>query len=389
MPAYRIKNTRSRILMPLVNFFGYAIWGWSRLSAPPLNQVFPKKILVLLLDEIGDVLLATPALHRLRKIYPQAKIAVAVRRPGYAILSANPDIDDLILVDLPRFSARPSGLLADLKNIKKALPVLMSRLKEPYDLGLDLRADLRTIYLLKKIGLPIRVSQSIRGGGFWLTHIPPYHGELHEAERKLEIVNFLRPNFNEKVDGKLRIAVAPEKKRQARLHLSNSGITESHKFAVIHPFAGWPPKQWPAERFAEISRYLAIKHRLKVVIIGAPQDKPAADKIVSLSNQDGVVSLAGAIDLKTTAAIIEHASLFIGNDSGPMHLACAVQTPVIALFGQNTPHRYGPWQNKNITLYHQVECSPCPQTECRRRPNCLELISIDEVMKAIVTLLPK
>lgn len=388
MVNYKLKNRRQGILLGLVNIAGYLIWGWSKIGARPLADFKPKNILVLQLDEIGDVLLSTPALRLLRQLYPGAKIIVAVRRPGYEILAGNPNIDQLLLVDLPRFSAETAKMPADLKKIKQALPVIKSKLPGMIDLGIDLRADLRTIYLLKKLGAKQRISQSIRGGGFWLTQIAPYLGLQHEVERKIGIIHYLRPAASLPSNLRLEIAVNTDNKRQAGEILAQNGVKMADKYTVFHPFAGWKPKEWPADRFVQIAMYLGTDYHQKVVIIGSAAEREAAEKITRAAG-GSTVNLAGWADLKTMAAIIAGAKLFIGNDSGPMHIACAVQTPVIALFGQNTPRRYGPWQNKNITIYHPVECSPCPQTSCSRRPRCMEIISVDEVKEAIGRILVK
>ncbi len=388
MGVYRMKNWRQRILLGPLNAAGYLIWGWSKIGARPLADIKPKNILVLQLDEIGDVLLSTPALRLLRQIYPESKIIVAARRAGYEILSGNPNIDQLILVDVPRLSASTKQMPADIKKIKQALPVIKSKLPGTIDLGIDLRADLRTIYLLKKLGAKQRVSQSIRGGGFWLTHIAPYLGLSHEVERKMGIIRYLSPNASLPSNLRLEIAVNEDNKRQAGEILAQNEVKITDKYAVYHPFAGWKPKEWPADRFVQIAKYLVIDYHQKVVIIGSAAEREAAEKIARTAGT-AAVNLAGQIDLKTTAAVIAGATLFIGNDSGPMHIACAVETPVIALFGQNTPKRYGPWQNKNVTIYHPVECSPCSQTGCSRRPRCMEMISVDEVREAIGRILVK
>lgn len=387
MPKYRIKDLRARFLLGIINLGGYLIWGWSKRGTRSSENLSPNNIFVLQLDEIGDVLLSTPALRQLRRLYPRAKITVAVRRPGYEILSGNPDIDQLLMIDLPRFRTGVAGMKKDGRNIKIAAAPLKARLGTSFDLGIDLRADLRTIYLLKKIGIPHRLSQAIRGGGFWLSHVAPYLGLQHEVERKLSIISFLRPSISLPTDLKLKIWLGSADQQRAEEILKKNGVSFGEKYIVIHPFAGWKPKEWPADRFTQMAQYLAESRRCKVLIIGSSAEKAEAQKIAQATRHPAVINLAGQMDLKATGAVIAGAKLFLGNDSGPLHLACATQTPAIALFGQNTPRRYGPWQNRNITLYHSVECSPCAQTKCQRQPRCLELITTEEVKGAIKKLL--
>jgi heptosyltransferase II len=383
MAKYKIKNRQTALVASAINATGFLIWGWQRLFSPSLKNLKPNRILVVQLDELGDVLLSTPALRYLRRVFPQAHITILVRDIGGQVLENNPDIDEIVTVSVPRLEATPKKYKQDMAAIKRAVRKIQTEKLGKFDLGIDLRADIRTIYILKLLKIPVRVSQAIRSGGFWLTHTAPYLGLRHEAERKLGIVKYIKPgDFGSE---KLRFDITDAAKNEAQSILKKNGLAENQPVAVFHIFAGWPPKEWPPSRFAEIAVYLKKRYNLAVVIIGTKSEMERVNR-TSLQNS-GVYNLAGQTDLQQTAAIIARARLFIGNDSGPMHLACALQTPTLALFGQNTPRRYGPWKNKSITLYHPVSCSPCAQTECRRQPRCLELITVSEVKAAVAKLL--
>jgi len=383
MPHYRIKDWRNAILLHLSNLGGYLIWGWRRIVEPDLSSLAAHHILVVQLDEFGDVLLSTPALSYLRKLFPAAHITVLLRKPGYEALNCNSNIDRLVLVDLPRLNASFKGLAADLRRINAVTDSVKKELGSViFDLGIDLRSDFRTIFLLHKLPVKIRVAQAIRGGGFWLTHIAPYRGVEHEVERKIGIVQDLRQGDFELADKRLQITVGKTEEVAAYEILKVHGIRQGDPFAVIHPFAGWREKEWPIDRFAALIDYLRQRYGLKSIVIGSTDENARAIELDSLS-KSGVINLAGRTNIRESAVVIGAARLFIGNDSGPMHIASAMQTPTIALFGQNTPLRYGPWQNRNVTIYHQVECSPCAQTTCKRHPSCLELITLDEVKGAV------
>jgi len=376
---YTIKNSKVAVAAKVIDWFGGLVWGWRRPAPVDLEKIKPRHILVLQLDEIGDVLLSTPALHYLRKAFPQAKIDVAVRPGGEKVLAENPDVDNLITVDISRFSAGAS--FQDFKKAKLAAAQIRKKSDVDYDLGIDLRSDLRTIYILYKLGVKARVSQAIRSGGFWLTNEAPFAGQQHEVERKLGIARFVRKIDASTFNDKLRFYVSEANRHEAQSVLRQNGISAAEKFVVMHIFAGWQPKEWPQNRFAEMADYLYQQYDLRSVIIGTEAEARRID--ASALNREGVINIAGQTSLAETAAIIESAQLFIGNDSGPMHLAAAVHTPVVALFGQNTPKRYVPWRCPAEVLYHEVECSPCPQTECKRQPSCMELIKVAEVKRAI------
>ncbi|MFC1721515.1 glycosyltransferase family 9 protein [Patescibacteria group bacterium] len=385
MAKYRIKNPKTAAIAALVNAGGYLVWGWGHLGAKNLRSLKPKRILLMQLDEMGDVLLSTPAFDYLRRAFPEAHITVVVRKIGQLALANNPDIDQIIEIDVPRFGATIGGSSEDFASVKQAVAEIRKQDSQDFDLGIDLRADLRTIAILHKLKIPVRISQSIRSGGFWLTHTAPFLGEQHEVLRKLGIAKFATPSSKVKPSLPLKLPLSEEAAQKARLTLQENGIGKDDKYAVLHIFAGWQPKEWPHNRFAEIAKYLIKEYQLKTVIIGTKKEAERINK--SALNIEDVHNVAGQTSVDETAAIIKMASIFVGNDSGPMHIASAVQTPTVALFGQNTPQRYGPWQNKNVAIYHQVECSPCPQTECQRQPRCMELIKVDEVKSAIDKLL--
>ena len=383
MPHYHIKDWRNKILLRLSNMVGYLIWGWRRLAESEISSLAVHHILIIQLDEFGDVLLSTPALRYLRELFPTAQITVLLRKPGYEALKNNADINRLVLVDLPRLNASFKGVAADLRRINAVADSVKKELGSViFDLGIDLRSDFRTIFLLHKLPVKIRVAQAIRGGGFWLTHIAPYRGVEHEVERKIGIVRDLRQGDFEPTDKRLQITISKTEIVAAHEMMKVHGIFQGDPFVVIHPFAGWREKEWPIDRFAAVIDYLRQRHGLKSVVIGSTDEHARAVDLFSLI-KSGVINLVGRTNIRESAAVIGAARLFIGNDSGPMHLASAMQTPTIALFGQNTPLRYGPWENRNVTLYHRVECSPCAQTTCKRRPSCLELITLDEVKGAV------
>ena len=334
---------------------------------------------------MGDVLLSTPALSYLRQAFPKANITVVVRDIGRLVLARNQDINNLITVRVPRFGSGFKTMRADLATVREAVAQVRRQEPGPFDLGIDLRADLRTIAILRQLKIPVRISQSIRSGGFWLTHVAPFQGEQHEVERKLGIAKFAAAGRKVNLPVNLKMEVPAAANKKAQRILEENGIAADDKYAVIHIFAGWQPKEWPQERFAAIARYLEKQYGCKTVVIGTTKEAARINK--SALNIPPVHNLAGQTDLAETASIIAGAEIFVGNDSGPMHLASAMQTPTVALFGQNTPRRYGPWQNRNITIYHPVECSPCSQNECHRQPRCLELITVPEVKQAIDKLL--
>jgi lipopolysaccharide heptosyltransferase II len=151
---------------------------------------------------------------------------------------------------------------------------------------------------------------------------------------------------------------------------------------VIHPVAKWPTKQWPLENFARLADNLVGKEA-SLVFTGSPDDREAVQSILGqIQNHQRVVNLAGKTDLKELAGLFSLADLVLTPDTGPMHLAAAVQAPLIALFGPTAPWRTGPYGNNHVILRKPLACSPCFKKKCPTM-ECMKSLSVEEVLEAV------
>jgi heptosyltransferase-2 len=173
--------------------------------------------------------------------------------------------------------------------------------------------------------------------------------------------------------------------------LAEAGIGASERIVAIHPFSAVVERGWPLENFAELAVGLAEKG-YRPVILGGPGDKNRFQSVSHLFPKRGV-DLVGSLTIRETAAFLKKAALFIGNDSGIMHVAAATGVPLAAIFGPQSPLKFGPWSSKARVIYKNFPCSPCRQkffTECkpseRMRPACVEKITVSEVFKECMDL---
>ena len=223
---------------------------------------------------------------------------------------------------------------------------------EPADsnLALNCEPDIRSNLLLGLSGAPRRVGFSSGGGAAFLTDALEHDPHLHTAANLLRLVDVALPALPD-ASAPIqfpKLQVPESARREARSLLRDAGA--GHPIVGFHASGGRPIKQWHVERFAQVATRLARDLASTIVLTGAVEDRPLVDSLrASLPSEVNVIDVAGAMDLPVFAALLEQLSLFVTGDSGPMHLAAAVGTPVVALFGPSDPARYGPLTDRRAS----------------------------------------
>lgn len=331
-----------------------------------------RNILVIKLRYIGDVLLATPTLQALKTAYPDARLTMLVNRGTEEVLLENPYLDDIIVLDKGAVSAQWR---------------FMSQLRsQRFDLVIDLTDGDRSAFLSWVSGAPVRIGfndeRRLRGRCYTTV----VHGESggHRIERDLAV---LKPLGICASDRTPRLWLAAEDEARADELLIRLGVRGDQPIVVIQPGARYWFKAWPADRFAELADRLTVEFHCQVLIGGSPQEANLAQQIVHMAKYRPIV-LAGQAGIKPFAAILKRSALFVGNDSGAMHIAAAVGTPVVALFGPSNPQEWGPRGGACEFIYKELDCRACFHPTCYRGElNCMRQISVDEVMAAIAGLM--
>ena len=332
-----------------------------------------QKILVIKLRYIGDVLLATPTLRAIKAAWSDVRVTMMVNRGTEDVLSGNPDLDEILALDKGSLAAQ-SRLIAGLRHRR-------------FDTVIDLTDGDRSALLSWISGAPVRIgfNDEHRWRGRCYTEVvQPVPGVQHRIDRDLEA---LKPLSIQAGSKDLQLRVTPEEANSADQLLDQLGIQRSQSIVILQPGARYWFKAWPPERFAELADRLTSQYGCQVLIGGSDQDIELAQQIRQMAKSSSVI-MAGRTTIKQFAAIAKKSSLFVGSDSGAMHIAAAVGTPVVALFGPSSPREWGPRGGPVEVLYKELDCRSCFHPTCTRgEENCMRLITIDEVMMAAAGLM--
>lgn len=333
-----------------------------------------KKILIVRLDRIGDVILSTPVIKAVRDAYPDSHIACMVRPYALDIVRGNPCLDEVIVYD-------KDGAHKSLLNTARFAAGLR---KKKFDLAILLHPTNRTHLIAFLAGIPARVGYDRKFGSLLTKRIPHTKqlGLKHEADYALDMLRHIGIEPGEK---RLHVPVHAESERKVKALFASAGIGEGDTVIAVHPGASCPSKRWRAERFAQAADRLAKAHSARVVIIASANDRAFGDKVASLMKAKAL-NLSGKTSVADLASVLKRSRLFISNDSGPVHIACAVGTPVVDIFGRNdrglSPRRWGPTGKDDLVLHKEVGCSVCLAHICKRGFACLDAITVDEVVEA-------
>ncbi len=333
-----------------------------------------RRILVVRLDRIGDVILSTPVIKAIRDAYPYSYIAMMVRPYARDIVEGNPYLNEVIIYDK---DGNHKGIMGNFRFVQE--------LKDKkFDTAIILHPTSRTHLVLKLAGIPERIGYD-KKAGFLLTKRIPHtkqFGMRHEIDYTLAILKYIGI---EPKDRKLYMPMNSIAERKITKMLEESGIKSGDLLVAINPGASCASKRWGIENFAEVANGLVAGYGAKVVIISGNVDKQFGDGLALLVKEN-CVNLSGRTSIADIASLLRRVKLFISNDSGPVHISCAVGTPVIAIFGRGdrglSPHRWGPTGKNDIVLHKDAGCDICYAHNCKAGFKCLDSITPKEVLEA-------
>ena len=337
-----------------------------------------KNILVIKLRYIGDVLLATPVLRALRRRFPEARLTVAVNRGTEDMVKWNPDVTEVVVVERGGWAAQ--------------MRFLHEMRQRAFDCVIDLTDGDRAAVLTWATGAPLRIglNEEHRWRGLLYTAVAKRSpASRHRVEQDLDTLRAL--GIEPEVDRPV-LHTSPQDDQQASRLLEEIGAGTNGGFppcplVAFQPGARYWFKAWPPERFAELADRLAGGWGCRVLIGGDARERELAEMIRDRARSRPAV-IAGRTSLLQYAAILKRCALFVGNDNGPMHMAAAVGTPVVALFGPSDPSEWGPRGGPAEVLYKGLDCRRCFHPTCRRgEDSCMKQISVDEVYAAAQRLL--
>lgn len=328
-----------------------------------------RHILFIKPSSLGDIVHAMPTLAALRQAHPASKLTWLVKRQWAGIVERIHGVDRVWSVD--------SGLMGWLSEV----PALRA---EHFDVAVDLQGLFRSAIMGWLSGAPHRVGfANAREGGPWWYNQPVSvpTTEMHAVDRYLLVAKAMGAEHPGQAEFRFRIPQA-DRDEVARL-LGRAGVGIGSNWVAMNVSARWPTKRWPAASFAAVADQLNEGGFGPVLFIGGPEDRPVIQTVSGIM-KTGAINIAGASSVGLLPALLSQAALLITNDSGPMHLAAAVATPVVALFGPTSATRTGPYGAGHRVLATELPCRPCFNRTCRNpiQLECLTRISPEQVFAA-------
>ena len=337
-----------------------------------------KNILIVKLSAIGDVIHALPVASALKHQFPDAKITWVVEKPAYDLLTNNPNIDDIIIFEKPKYKSC-SGLFLNGRKLAKQLK------DKKIDLAIDLQGLFKSAAIAYLSDAPMRLGYcNMRELSHFVSKpvIGPNQAG-HVVDRYLDVARYLGCEVSEP---SFPICITPQEATTAEVVAVQAGLRFDSRYVVLAPGTNWITKCWPTQHFAKLSDRL-YQDNIIPVLVGGNADKHLAEEITA-ATAIPPVDLTAKTTLKQLAHIIKRASCFVGGDTGPMHLAAAVDTTVVALFGATDPERNGPYGGKHRVLMVDRPCRGCWKRNCPHDELCLEAIPTELVYQSIIQTLP-
>lgn len=330
----------------------------------------PQRILVIKLRAIGDVVLSTAVLPSLRTRYPDSEIHFLTETPSLPVVEGNPFVDQVVELAQGKW-ARLSGMRGILESIRFALRIRAAR----YDLVIDLFGNPRSAFLTWISGAPKRVGFRFRGRSYAYTLcVEPRGDRIHEVAFNLDALQALKINLKSPVP-----SFPVSENDSANIQDWLNTRAESVSFLVgIHPWGSWEAKRWLLKYFAELADRLVLEYGAKVIILWGPGEKQVAESVIRMGKNQ--LLLAPQTSLKELGALLKRCDLVIANDSGPMHIAAALGTPTVGIFGPTNHKLQGPYGEQHATAYlHGLSCLGCNRLQCPIGLTCMKDLSVDRV----------
>ncbi len=341
------------------------------------------RVLVVRCDHIGDLVMATPALRRLRSGFPGAHVTLLAGPWASDVVDVPALVDSVVVYAAPWWlSARGAGRRDRFRAWMGLLPLIRSLRKQQFDIAIDLRGDLRQIlFFLVGSGAPQRVGTDRTGGRSLLTVCQPFAVGVHEVKRGLSLIA--------RVLGEDELAMTSPCSHPLEVGEGSDvdpiigSELNARPFVALIGRGNAPNKTWPVQNASGLIRRVSEEMGLGTVILGSRADAAYGDAVVDC----GALNLAGRTTLAQTIRIMRKAAVVVAVDTGTMHLAAATAVPVVALFGPTNPEYYAPWCTTHTVLAPQAPCG-CIGGQCQRIRHkdgapCMVAIDTESVLSAI------
>lgn len=346
-------------------------------AAPADGAARAKKVLVVQTAFLGDAALTLPLLRALKERLPGSKVTVWARPACADMFHGNPWIDEVWS------DAKAGGLFGVFKAGRR---IAQGR----FDLALVPHRSFRSALAVWLSGVPERIGFSSSAGAWMFTRVVPFAWGMHDLERNLSLLLPVVGGAEHSVDPQY-LKASPQAAASIEQRLGSLGGPLGGPLVGLHPGSVWATKRWPVERFASLGRRLAAERGARIVLVGGSQDKDLASQVATACGP-AAIDLTGATTLPELIALMPRLSLFVTNDSGPMHIATASGVPTVAIFGPTTRELgFFPYGPDNRVLEVDLDCRPCGLHGSHVCPHghflCMKLISVDRALEACIELI--
>lgn len=344
-----------------------------------------RRLLAVRLDNLGDVLMTTPALRALRESAPNRHITLLATPGGAALVPFVPEIDAVLVI------AGPPWLPGEPTNPETVVATVDLLRHEKFDAAIIFTVysqnPLPAALLCWLAGIPLILAHCRENPyhllSNWVPEPEPHERVRHEVRRQLDLVGSVGAST---ADERLSFRLRPADTLQAMAKLRQAGIDPGQRRLVLHPGASAAARRYPPEHFSVLVDLLADLPEFEAVFTGDESERGLIDAIRARSRRP-VASLAGALSLGELAAVIAGSALLIANNTGPVHIAAALGTPVVDIYALTNP-QHAPWQVPHRVVYHDVPCRFCYRSTCPQgHHNCLRLLEPERVARAARELL--
>jgi heptosyltransferase-1 len=327
----------------------------------------PKKILIILHGSVGDVTRALPLAGIIRSGFPHAHLAWAVEPPSLPLLARSPAVQEVILFDRPRWW-------------REWLPFLRRVRAKRFDLVLDLQRHFKSGVISRWSGAPVRLGFNRLDAKElnWLfnNHFIPAVGDgISKLNHYLKFAEYLGLDPSP-VDWKFQLTSEEKQNVDKYLGAIQGG------FAALFVGSRWESKRWFPAQAAECARTIKERHNYDVVLLGGKEDRSIAAEILGIAGAP-ITNLVGQTTLSEALGVIARAKFAVGPDTGLMHVAAAVGTPVVSLWGATSPSRTGPYNFEELVIQGKASCVPCYRRQCPIGRICMHSIDIEEIAEKI------
>jgi lipopolysaccharide heptosyltransferase II len=382
MPRYPFKSAWKRMLAGVFDALGRSLFHARCLRRKTVELAAVRRVLVIRLDHIGDVVMARPALRALHKKFPHAAIDLLVTRDIAPLFASSKEIRTLISAS-PGWFDRKASFFQKVAEFWRLLGLVKS---EGYDVGIDLRGDVRNIMLMFLGRVKHTIGYGVAGGGFLLDEDVTHDPAKHQVKLNLDLLSSFHVTQDDKL---LPFEYSAEEAQQFLAKVETLPPTTLLPRIAIHLGSGYPSKRWPFENFQALIQRIDKEALAQIVLIGTEAEKEATPGLKVASER--LIDLRGKTTLKELPILLDVCDVFIGNDSGPAHIAAAQGLEVLLLVsGTNDIGLWHPWTERLTILQHDVPCAPCGAEICPVEAHpCMELISVDRVYQSMTAVLSR